>query len=519
MKKTYLILSLLLFISTGSFCQQNDKDSIAKKPPRADRNMFGLNIPRGLKVNSVGIEDGYIIYAVPNSPFVNLINRRGDVVHQWKGNYSVFNAYLQNDGSVVQGAVDPDFPTFGFGGPYGRLQRVSWDGKMLWDFELANDTEMIHHDFTVMPNGHILALVYHVISYDAALAIGIKPENTPKDGPWLEKIVEIVPDGKTHGNIVWEWHLQDHLVQDFDAKKANYGKPADHPELLDINRGRKIPPYISQDSIDILKGKGMEDRNATSGNLGADIFHFNAIKYNADLDQIVFSSPELSEIFIIDHSTTVKESASHKGGKRGKGGDFLYRWGNPENYQRGDSTNQQLFGQHDVRWIDKGNPGEGNLTVYNNDLPYMNGDMNYSMVFEIKPPTDAKGNYYLEGNKTFGPQKPVWTYMAADTVSFHGSFISGAQRLQSGNTFINEGPKARFFEVTKEGQIVWEYLNPYRGNIMQPNGDANPLFPMVYFAFRANFFPANHPAFANKKLEPINPQPAPFILPPPGEKK
>ena len=56
-------------------------------------------------------------------------------------------------------------------------------------------------------------------------------------------------------------------------------------------------------------------------------------------------------------------SSNHKGGRWGKGGDFLYRWGNPKNYQRGDSTNEQLFGQHDVRWIEKGYPGEGDLTV------------------------------------------------------------------------------------------------------------------------------------------------------------
>jgi len=62
---------------------------------------------------------------------------------------------------------------------------------------------------------------------------------------------------------------------------------------------------------------------------------------------------------------------------------------------------------------------------------------------------------------------------------------------------------------------VWEYLNPYRGNITETNGDPTPLMPMTYFAFRANFIAADHPGLANKKLEPIVPQPSPFILPPP----
>ncbi|TKK69019.1 hypothetical protein FC093_10025 [Ilyomonas limi] len=533
MKKTPLLLCLLLCISIGSFCQVSNKDSInnkdtsAKKAtvPLRDRNMFGLHIPRGLKMNSDGLADGYIMYAVPNSSLVYLLNRRGDIVHQWKGNYPVLAAYLQDDGSLVQSALDPDFPVFGFGGPYGRIQKISWDSKMLWDFEYANKEHIVHHDFSVMPNGHILALAYEAEPYDDAIANGRKPDKTPKSGPWLEEIIEIEPQGKTDGNIVWEWHLRDHLIQDFDAKKANYGKVADHPELLDFNcKGVPLPPAITQDSMDILQAKGMADRNETADNRGADIFHFNAIKYNPGLDQIVFSSPNLNEIFIIDHSTTTKEAASHKGGRWGKGGDFLYRWGNPQNYQRGDSTDRQLFGQHDVRWIEKGMPGAGDLMVFNNHLPgeidfsdMGNTGSNYSAVYEFTPPADKNGKYIIEKDKPFGPEKPVWVYMAPDTLSFFSSFISGAQRMPNGNTFIDEGARGRFFEVTREGKIVWEYLNPYRGDIRKPNGDPVSPVPMTYFSFRANFIPANHPGLANKKLEPLVPQPTPFILPPPGK--
>ncbi len=520
MNKSSFLLLLLLCISLLSFSQTtiNKQDSVNKQPPTPpkDRNMFGWHLPRGIKLNSEGLADGYVMYAVPNSPFIVLINRKGEVVHQWKGNYEVFNAYLQDDGSIVQSAMDPDFPTFGFGGPYGRIQKVSWDSKMLWDYEYATEEQIVHHDFAVMPNGHILAIAYETKSYDEAIAKGRSPNKTPKGGPWLEKVIEIEPQGKTGGKIVWEWHLWDHLIQDQDAKKASYGNPADHPELLDFSLGDTLPPAITQDSIDILKAKGMAGRNETSDNIGADIFHFNAIKYNADLDQIVISNHNLSEIFIIDHSTTTQQAASHKGGRWGKGGDFLYRWGNPQNYKRGDSTNQQLFGQHDVRWIEKGKPGEGHLTVFDNDIPYKGGSMNYSAIYEIVPPTDSKGNYYLEANKTYGPAKPVWKYIAPDTTSFWGSFISGAQRMENGNTFIDEGPKGRFFEVTPDGKMVWEYLNPYRGEIRETNGDPTAVMPMTYFAFRANFIPANHPGLANKKLEPVVPQPTPFILPPPA---
>ena len=89
--------------------------------------------------------------------------------------------------------------------------------------------------------------------------------------------------------------------------------------------------------------------------------------------------------------------------------------------------------------------------------------------------------------------------------------------LKNGNTFINEGPKARFFEVTPEGEIVWEYLSQYRGNIHRTNGDPVSPYGFTYSNFRANFIPADHPAFKGKTLVPLDPQPKVFKLPPKEE--
>ncbi len=523
MKKRILLLHLFVYMAILSFCQINvnnkdslNKDSLNKKATVAkDRNMFGQGIKRSLTITSDGLSNGYVMFAVPNSASVYLVNRKGEVVHEWKGNYGVLGAYLQNDGSLVQNAVDPDFPVFAGGGECGRLQKITWNSKMMWDFEYANEKEHTHHDFTVMPNGHVLAIAWEARAAAEVVAAGRKPKLIPKAGLWPGKIVEIEPQGERHGKIVWEWYIWNHLIQDYDSKKANYGKPADHPELLDFNVGDTIPPLISQDSMDILKKQGRERRNQTPENMGSDNYHFNAISYNADLYQIAFSSPSLSEIFIIDHSTTTKEAAGHTGGRWGKGGDFLYRWGNPQNYHQGDSTNQKLFGQHNIRWIEKGKPGVGNLTVFNNDVKNRDS-MDYSAIYEFSPPKDKKGNYLIEKGKAFGPEKSVWTYIAPDSVSFWSSFISGAHRMNNGNTFINEGAKGRFFEVTKEGKIVWEYLNPYRGDVRKPNGDPIAPMPLTFSEFRATFIPADHPGLANRKLEPVNPQPAVFVLPPPS---
>jgi hypothetical protein len=257
MKKTHLLLTLFICFSAVSFSQTNAiKDTVNQKPPAPkDRNMFGHGLPRGLTINSDGVAEGYVMFAVPNSPFVYLINRKGEVVHQWKGNYRVMGAYLQNDGSLIQNAEDPDFPVFAGGGETGRLQKISWDGKLLWDFEYANEQFHAHHDFTVMPNGNVLAIAWEARTPAEAIAAGRKPKLIPKAGLWPDKIVEIKPDGPNGGKIVWEWRMWDHLIQDYDAKKANYGNPAAHPELIDFNVGDTLPPLISQDSMDILRAR------------------------------------------------------------------------------------------------------------------------------------------------------------------------------------------------------------------------------------------------------------------------
>src|SRR5262245_27515597 len=60
-------------------------------------------------------------------------------------------------------------------------------------------------------------------------------------------------------------------------------------------------------------------------------------------------------------------------------------------------------------------------------------------------------------------RKTVWEYRGKPTYTFFSPHISGAQRLASGNTLICEGQWGRLFEVTAEGDIVWEYVSPFMG--------------------------------------------------------
>jgi hypothetical protein len=232
----------------------------------------------------------------------------------------------------------------------------------------------------------------------------------------------------------------------------------------------------------------------------------NAVAYNAELDQIVLSTPRFNEIWIIDHSTTTEQAAGHVGGRWKKGGDLLYRWGNPKAYGRGTKEQQTLFGQHDVYWIDKDFPGAGHLMVFNNNAPGSGGA--HSAVFEWTPPTQSDGAYVIPEKGPFGPTEPDWKYEAPEKKSFHSGFISGARRLKGGNTLICSGADGRIFEVNKDGKIVWEYWDPYSGQVRQPDGSfPQPVGKNTYAVFRAAKIPPQHPALADRTLRPIDPPP------------
>ena len=155
------------------------------------------------------------------------------------------------------------------------------------------------------------------------------------------------------------------------------------------------------------------------GQPNGDWMHMNAISYNENFDQIVLSSRLMDEVYIIDHSTTTLEAASHSGGNYGKGGDFLYRWGNPQNYDRGNSSNHILADQHSVNWIPDEYPGEGNLILFNNFH-----SNNSSAVLEFIPPINDDGSYTVPEDDPL-VQIIIHGFIQVDFIQKHKAALSG----------------------------------------------------------------------------------------------
>jgi len=359
----------------------------------------------------------------PGSYASILIDNDENIINTWEHDTRVSSiAYLMPDSTLYVPCKRTSGGGGQGGGPAGgRFKKMTWDGDIIWDYYLPIDICNPHHDIAVLPNGNILAICNETKTQQEALDLGI----VSIDGLMtLDMIVEIEPVGIDDANIVWEWHFWDHLIQDQNPSLSNYGVISENPQLLDINVGAG-------------DNEGTIDWN-----------HTNCISYNPILDQIVISSRQMNEIYIIDHSTTISEAASHVGGNSGMGGDLLYRWGNPQNYNRGNDSNQILSAQHGVNWIPLGYPGEGNLVLFNNF--HAN---NSSAVLEFSPPINLNGIYDIDATGPYAPESYLWIYES----DFFSNKQSGAFRLSNGNTLITSDQDMRLFEVDLDGNIVWEY--------------------------------------------------------------
>jgi hypothetical protein len=418
----------------------------------------------GLLVNEASAFKGYTLLAPTNSTKTYLIDNEGRVVNTWKSDVSqALSAYLLADGHLLRTGAVKNPPFFG-GGTGGRIQEFNWEGDLVWDYTYVNDKELPNHDICKLPNGNVLMIVWEKKAAKDVIAAGRRPETVDNSYLLADCLLEVQPTGKTTGKIVWEWRPFDHLIQDFDEKKANHGDVAAHPELIDVNFGEStIAAMVAKpEELDKLRAIGYVGGAGRRGQRPqADWLHVNAVTYNADLDQIMLSVFEFSEFWVIDHSTKKEEAAGHTGGKYGKGGDILYRWGNPRAYRAGTVKDQRLFGQHNAHWIPKGLPGEGHVLVFNNGMRRTGGA--YSTVDEVVLPVNDKGQYEYAKGKSFGPDKAVWSYAAPKKTDFYAPFISGAQRLPNGDTLICSGTNGTLFEVTPKEEVVWKYVNPSKG--------------------------------------------------------
>jgi Arylsulfotransferase (ASST) len=309
---------------------------------------------------------------------------------------------------------------------------VDWNDKVLWEWgaQAPGGAALQHHDWRRLPNGDTAVLVN---------IVGVIPGFGP-----LPRLDDAIYEVGAAGAIVWKWVLSEHLHELGFA-------PA---ELALIHRSKE-PDYFHTNDMFVLGPNhwaAAGDKRFTPGN-------------------ILINSRNGNVAVIIDRTT----------------GHVVWRLGpdypatNPFAPGTVPRPIDQISGEHDVHMIPEGRPGAGDILIFDNQgeagfPPVPMKVTGGSRVIEIEP---------IE--KTI-----VWEYSARASGQadwqFYSPFISSAERLPNGNTLIDEGTNGRFFQVTREGDIVWEYVSPIKGAALVGPLAGRPQ-PTSNYVYRAQAVP------------------------------
>lgn len=197
--------------------------------------------------------------------------------------------------------------------------------------------------------------------------------------------------------VVWEWHEYEHL----DINRCNQITAS--PDWSGGPNNNTISDWTHTNTVQALPENKWWDKGSNRFKPG----------------NVLISLRQLDLVLIVDRDTKKivwEYNGDYKGG---------------------------LSGQHEPHMIEKGLPGEGNILIFDNGAsPYKNlAHAGCSFILEVEPPT----------------KNVVWKYENGQR--FHSNFTSSSQRLPNGNTLINETVGRRIFEVTAEGEVVWEYVH------------------------------------------------------------
>jgi len=399
-----------------------------------------------LEVDLDLVSDGYVLFCPNLSSNFYLINNCGEKINEWETDLSseLKIGYLDEDGNllILNGR---------------NISKYDWDGNLIWRFSSSDYNIQAHHDFEVMPNGNILTIGRKNIPYDEAIELGFQAEDLSDSLLRIDGLYEFKHIDNNDFELVWKWNFKDHLVQGLSDTINNYGDIAASPRKLNIHYGNFFQ------SIDWL--------------------HCNGVNYNEVLDQVIVSSRNTSEIYIIDHSTTIAEAASSSGGDQGYGGDFLWRWGS-----------ENLMNQHDPNWIPNSHPNGGMISVFNNiesTIPF-----HYSSIKIIDPQLDAQGKYQLDSLYQFLPLEEHHLISGQGHEIF-SPFMSGGHSQSNGNFIMISGNYGEYYELTSEGALAWKYQNP-----VGIQAQIQFTTPQNVSTFNIKKYPLDFAGFIGKNLNP-----------------
>ncbi len=286
------------------------------------------------------------------------------------------------------------------------IGELDWDGQVRWRFgaQAPGGLAQQHHDWARLPNGHtlVLANLRHAVA-------GFKQS---------EVLDDVAYEVDEAGAIAWRWVASEHLDElGFTPAQLALIRSSDNADFLHVNDLKPLGPNHWFDAGDTRFAP----------------------------DNLIWCSRNANVIAIVDRRSghvVWTLGPNYPAVPRGAAGRRVPR------------PVDQISGQHDAQIIPAGLPGAGNLLVFDNQ-----GEAGYP---PVELPTTG-GSRVLEIDPV--SRQVVWQYTAEDSGepswAFRSTHISAARRLPNGNTFIDEGQSGRLFQVTRDGDVVWEYVNAF----------------------------------------------------------
>jgi hypothetical protein len=468
--------------------------------------------------------------------------------------------WLRGGRPATAGDQDDD-QLVSYGGAGGIIQELTWDGDIVWEFPWDTANERQHHDFHKIYNDALGEETYIFLEWQRkgeqdAINLGVDATGTFADPGWLAP--GWAPDGIVEvsqaGVVIWRWTFSDHVVTT-DPNGTALGAPWTDLSGEKLNYPAEVVADTSTvpDRMDI---NAVFVPNVHDSGPEPDWNHCNSLDYNEELNHIVVNAKHNNEFYVIDHGGTfvAGDPAQSIANAGGPGGDFLYRFGQPSNYGQGvaasfqNEGDNQIWACHDIQWIDNHHwrpdltgqdrwpdppasaalPGGANFLIFDNST--WNARSSHSAVVEINGNIDATlmdtGDYVnppLAGYTVLGNggdlpsgetamlprgvgswnfnNQVQWRYTTLNANSFYARYISGAQRLPNGNTVIMSGPKGHAFEVTMDGEVVWEYINPITATGAETFATSSNSHR--FNVFRLHRYSPDFPGFRGRNLTPV----------------
>ena len=384
---------------------------------------------------------GYTVLSPLATQAVLVIDMNGNVVKRWDdyNNGAGGPARVLPGGGVIaaSGARPPHQESL-------ELVQRDFEGKVVWSFNRNEEVALRdggttwsarqHHDWqredfpagyyspdatpaTTGSNTLILTHTNHVVPAVADVML--------ED----DRLIEVSPDGR----IVWQWVAGEHIDELGFAADARAAIKA----AADMNAARRSYDWLHVNSATYVGPNRW----------------FDAGDERFAPSNVIISSRQASLLAIV-----------------GRDGKVVWRLGPDFSASEQLRKIRQIIGQHHAHLIPKGLPGAGHVLVFDNG-----GSSGYGFAGPIAP--DGVGAFARATSRVLEIDpitlELVWSYASP---RFFSTNISGAQRLPNGNTLITEGAGGRVFEVTRDGAIVWEYMNPLFAGPRQSND--------VYRAYR-----------------------------------